>query len=59
MEKIESASMSEIEKGWELFQKVDFRGAEMAVRVYKGGQLSLTKAVRDALGSDFVELYFN
>lgn len=51
--------MNTIEEGWELFQKINYRGAEMAVRVYNAGQMSLTKAVRNALGTDYVELLYN
>lgn len=45
--------------GWEVFEKVSYREAEMAVSIYKSGQVALTKAVCDAIGSEYVELLFN
>lgn len=44
---------------WEIFEKVSYREAEMAVSIYKSGQMALTKAVCDAIGSDYVELLYN
>lgn len=45
--------------GWDLFEKINSRAAEMVITVYKGGQFSLTKATCDAIDSEYVELLFN
>lgn len=46
-------------EGWEVFEKVSYREAEMVVSIYKSGQIALTKAVCDAIGSDDIELLYN
>lgn len=51
--------MSDNEIGWEVFEKINYRAAERVATFYKGGQLSLTKALHDELGTDTVELLYN
>ena len=43
--------MDDLNDGWQEFEKISSRAAEMSVRVYKGGQFSLTRAVYHALNS--------
>jgi hypothetical protein len=44
---------------WKKFKKISPRAAAMTASIYKGGRLSLTKAVFDSIGSQYIELYFN
>lgn len=45
--------------GWKKFKKISPRSASMTASIYKGGRLSLTKAVFDAIGSQYIELLYN
>ena len=51
--------MDDLNDGWQEFEKISSRAAEMSVRVYKGGQFSLTRAVYHALNSEFAVLLYN
>lgn len=44
---------------WKKFKKISPRAAAMTASIYKGGRLSITKAVFDTIGSQFIELYYN
>ena len=51
--------MIDIPEDWERFEKVNTRAASMTASIYKGNKLSLTKAVQDVLGTQYIELLYN